>query len=43
MWLETCYKRHDSELEYLRVSIYWENIRSDPRFTDLVRRVGLPS
>jgi tetratricopeptide (TPR) repeat protein len=43
MWLETCYGVHDPELQNLRVSIFWENIRSDPRFTDLLRRVGLPS
>ena len=41
MWLETCYKRRDSALGNLRVDIFWENIRSDPRFNDLVRRVGL--
>jgi tetratricopeptide (TPR) repeat protein len=42
-WLETCYKEHDAELMNLRVDPTWENIRSDPRFTDLVRGVGLPS
>ena len=41
-WLERCYKEHDGELESLRVAPYWDNIRSDPRFADLVRRVGLP-
>jgi eukaryotic-like serine/threonine-protein kinase len=41
-WLERCYKEHDGELESLRVDPYWDNIRSDPRFADLVRRVGLP-
>jgi hypothetical protein len=43
MWLESCYKLHHAALHRLRVEIFWENIRSDPRFTDLVRRVGLPS
>jgi TolB-like protein/DNA-binding winged helix-turn-helix (wHTH) protein len=40
-WLEKCYEQHG--LQFLKVDPLWsDNLRSDPRFAELVRRVGLP-
>jgi TolB-like protein/DNA-binding winged helix-turn-helix (wHTH) protein/Tfp pilus assembly protein PilF len=40
--LEKGYANHDGELLYLKVDPGWKDLRSDPRFQDLIRRVGLP-
>jgi tetratricopeptide (TPR) repeat protein len=40
-WLEKAYQQREYELTLLRVSPEMDNLRSDPRFTDLLRRVGL--
>jgi hypothetical protein len=40
--LEKGYANHGNALVYLNVDPYWDKIRPDPRFQDLVRRVGLP-
>jgi hypothetical protein len=39
--LERGYAKHDAELIYLKVDPSWDDIRSDRRFQDLIRRVGL--
>jgi tetratricopeptide (TPR) repeat protein len=39
--LENAYAMHDQQLIYLRGEWTFDSIRSDPRFEDLVRRVGL--
>ena len=41
-WLEQAYKVHDADLTDLNSDPIWDLVRSDPRFGDLVRRVGLP-
>jgi TolB-like protein/Tfp pilus assembly protein PilF len=41
-WLEKGVDTHDPALEYLSDPIY-DGIRSDPRFQDLLRKVGLPT
>jgi TolB-like protein/Tfp pilus assembly protein PilF len=40
-WLEQAYKEQSNILQFLKVHPYFDPIRSDPRFADLVRRVGL--
>jgi tetratricopeptide (TPR) repeat protein len=40
-WLEDAYAAHDVGLLYLRIDPCLDPLRSDPRFDDLVRRVGL--
>ncbi len=41
-WLETAYQERDWQLEGLKTDFYLDPLRSDPRFTELVRKVGLP-
>ncbi len=41
-WLEKAYGERTSRLGYLNVEPLWDPLRSDPRFADLVRRIGLP-
>ena len=41
VWLERCYKEQSMILQLLKVHPYFDPVRSDPRFADLVRRVGL--
>lgn len=41
-WLEKVYERRDMSLVNLRVTPKFDVLRSDPRFQDLLRRVGLP-
>jgi eukaryotic-like serine/threonine-protein kinase len=40
-WLEKAYQERDSDLVFLKVERAWDNLRSDPRYADLLRRVGL--
>jgi len=41
VWLEQAYKEQSNILQFLKVHPYFDPIRADPRFADLVRRVGL--
>jgi TolB-like protein len=40
-WLEQAYQERSNLLQFVKVHPYFDPIRSDPRFADLVRRVGL--
>ncbi len=41
-WLEKAYEEHDPNLPYIGLPLF-DPLRSDPRFQDLLRRIGLPS
>ncbi len=41
LWLEKCYSERQG-MEFLKIDPALDSLRSDPRFTDLVRRVGFP-
>jgi len=40
--LEKGYEEHSASMPYLAVDPWWYGMRSDPRYADLLRRVGLP-
>jgi TolB-like protein/predicted Ser/Thr protein kinase len=41
-WLNTAYQEHESSLLGLKTDYVLDPLRSDPRFAELVRKVGLP-
>lgn len=41
-WLQRAYEEHDGNLLYLRVRPEFDSLRDDPRFIDLLHRIGLP-
>ena len=41
LWLEKAYDERTNSLAYLKVQATWDPLRSDPRFTDLLCRIGL--
>ena len=40
--LEKAYQLRDDELDWILIDPSFDNIRSDPRYADLLRRMGLP-
>jgi serine/threonine protein kinase/tetratricopeptide (TPR) repeat protein len=40
--LEKGYEEHSASMPYLTVDSFWYGMRSDPRYADLLRRMGLP-
>jgi serine/threonine protein kinase/Tfp pilus assembly protein PilF len=41
-WLEKAYADRSSRLEYIKQEDFFAPFRSDPRYLDLLRRIGLP-
>jgi TolB-like protein/Flp pilus assembly protein TadD len=41
-WLEKAFQEHTSFLAYLKFHPLFENLHGDPRFDDLVKRIGIP-
>jgi hypothetical protein len=42
-WLEKAFAEHDNEITYLKVDTSFDSLKSEPRFQDLLQRVGLSS
>ena len=42
-WLEKAFQARDKGLTYLKIDPCLDPLRSDPRFQDLIKRVGIPS
>ena len=40
-WLEKGFQMHSAGMPFLAIDPTWDDIRSDPRFAEFVRRVGL--
>jgi tetratricopeptide (TPR) repeat protein len=40
--LEKAYQQHSPTMSFLGIDPFWYGIRSDPRYADLLRRMGLP-
>jgi len=40
-WLEKSYVHHEESLCSIKIDTKWEPIRSEPRFTDLLKNIGL--
>lgn len=43
VWLEKAYKQHELFLAFLNVWEEFDSLHADPRFQDLVRRIGIPT
>jgi hypothetical protein len=41
-WLDLAYQEHDRNLIFLKTLYLFDPLRSDSRFAELVRKVGLP-
>lgn len=41
-WLEKAYQAHDQNMPYISVDPIFDDLRADPRFQDILRRMKLP-
>ena len=41
-WLEKAFEAHDANVPYLSVDPLFDDLRSEPRFQDLLRRLNFP-
>ena len=40
-WLEKAYAEHSGRMEYVKMEDFFQPFRSDPRYLDLLRRMGM--
>ena len=41
-WLEKGYREHSAQMEYIKIADFLEPFHSDPRYQNLLKRMGLP-
>jgi tetratricopeptide (TPR) repeat protein len=41
-WLNKAYEERFTRLAYIRQEAFWDSLRSDPRYTELIRKMGFP-
>jgi hypothetical protein len=41
-WLEKAYTEQSASMEYIKAEDFFEPFHSDPRYMELLRRMGLP-
>ncbi len=41
-FLQKGYEEHSASMVYLKVDPFWDNLRSEPRYQDLLRRMNFP-
>lgn len=41
VWLERAFEERTNIIKFIKVNPMYDSVRADPRFVDLVRRVGL--
>lgn len=41
-WLDKAFRERSRRLVFLKVASIWDGLHPDPRFADLLRRIGLP-
>jgi TolB-like protein/DNA-binding winged helix-turn-helix (wHTH) protein/lipoprotein NlpI len=42
VWLDRAYEERAFQMQWIKIEPRWDNLRADPRFQDLLRRIGLP-
>ena len=42
-WFEKSYENHEGNLPYISRPIYYDTLRSDPRYLALLRKIGIPA
>jgi eukaryotic-like serine/threonine-protein kinase len=42
VWLDKAYEERAFQMQWIGIEPRWDSLRSDPRFEDLLRRMGLP-
>jgi serine/threonine protein kinase len=42
VWLNKAYDERFTRLAYIRQESFWDPLRSDPRYTELIRKMGFP-
>jgi len=42
VWLNKTYEERFTRLAYIRQESFWDSLRSDPRYAELIRKIGFP-
>ncbi len=41
-WIEKALEKREHPLEFFKVDLEWKNLRSDPRYNEMLKKIGLP-